>query len=326
MNDTETNEIEASAVSETPLRDANDGEDNDSDSGSEFLRPRSATPKSVNLDDPSFSTDPNSMDCPACKGQHRAHTCSRAKDQSGPSAATSSAPRCNRCKHCLKPRWKKRCLNLAPESPSSVPKGELSPNTPVGVLKESQVLPTIMLPKAKEMESQESQEDTAKLAQQASSPRSPPRLGSASQAEQQRRKEHEELRRQEEEKDAAEAQRQQQALQEVAERLAKEKAVQDAKLEIEAKKERDARDEAEDKRQAEQAEEVIRRMQERAIRKRSLTPFTSPMAGPPPQMGLPAYLSLDGDSRTEDVAEKRKAASESPDSPGSKKASAKAET
>lgn len=55
-------------------------------------------------------------DCPACRGKHRAHTClehgHRARNNYG---RVASGDRCGECTNCLRPHWKKRCLNLSPD-------------------------------------------------------------------------------------------------------------------------------------------------------------------------------------------------------------------
>ena len=58
----------------------------------------------------------------------------------------------------------------------------------------------------------------------------------------------------------------------------------------------------------------MRKMQERAMKKRSMTPVKSPLAGPPTPASGPSLMSLDGDSK-----EKRKAKEDSPDSPDAKR-------
>lgn len=71
--------------------------------------------------------------------------------------------------------------------------------------------------------------------------------------------------------------------------------------------------------QAQQVDQVLRKMQEREMKRRSLTPIKSPLSGPITPGAGPTLMSLDSGS-SDSSAEKRKADGDSPDSPDTKKA------
>jgi len=125
-----------------------------------------------------------------------------------------------------------------------------------------------------------------------------------------RRKEAEE-RKLDLEKEALERARQQKALDSVVERLSKERAAEAVKQhELEAK-ERAQKEREENALQAEQVDEVLRRMQQRALKKASLTPVKSPLVGPKSSLAGPAFFSIDPAGKDA----KRKAEGDSPESP-----------
>ena len=94
--------------------------------------------------------------------------------------------------------------------------------------------------------------------------------------------------------EAEEARRQRKALEEVSLRLAKERAALAAKEEALEMVERAKREQEENRLQAEQVDVVMRKMQERAIRKASLTPVKSPRSSAVSPNFRPVVLHLEG--------------------------------